>query len=332
MGGGRSRRDPMMIDPAAVPELRLKQLLMVLTLAEHNSFVATAAALRTSQPVITRSLQKLERLLGVRLFTRDTRGVEITPAGRTFTAMAERALTDLRCSIGALTDSGAGHAGRVTVATFSAFAAQTLPALIGRFRETGDIVVRVLECNQGEIVEAVRAGAADFGVAYVDGLPETVTGRMLSREPLYVLLPLTHPLARRRAAAVRWEQIKDATLVSLPPDTYLRRVTDLAAAACGIQLRHPVVVERTASLINHVEAGVGIGILPRGTLPPRPWSGFHAAAVDPAVSVSVGVIVPAGRWPAYPASGLLSMIVDDFADDTPPALRAAAYAVTPAGL
>jgi DNA-binding transcriptional LysR family regulator len=109
-------------------------------------------------------------------------------------------------------------------------------------------------------------------------------------------------------------------------------VTDLAAAACGIQLRHPVVVERTASLINHVEAGVGIGILPRGTLPPRPWSGFHAAQVEPAVSVSVGVIVPAGRWPSYPASSLLSLIVDDFADDAAPALRAAAYAITPAGV
>jgi DNA-binding transcriptional LysR family regulator len=246
--------------------------------------------------------------------------------------MAERALTDLRCSIGALTDVGAGHTGRVTIATFSAFAAQTLPGLIGRFRKTGDIVVRVLECNQGEIVEAVRAGVADFGVAYVDGLPETVTGRMLSQEPLYVLLPLAHPLARRRAAVVLWDQIKDATLVSLPPDSYLRRVTDLAAAACGIQLRHPVVVERTASLINHVEAGVGIGILPSGTLPPRPWSGFHVATVDPAVSVSVGVLVPAGRWPSYPASGLLSLIVDDFADDTAPMLRAAAYAATPTAL
>jgi len=322
----------MMIDPAAVPELRLRQLLMVLTLAEHNSFVATAAALKTSQPVITRSLQKIERMLGVRLFTRDTRGVAITPAGRTFTAMAERALTDLRASVGALTDNGAGQAGRVTIATFSAFAAQTLPALIGRFRDGRDIQVRVRESNQAEIVEAVRAGVADFGVAYVDGLPDTVTGRTLAQEPLYALLPLTHPLARRRPDLVRWDQMRDATLVSLPPDSYLRRVTDLSAAACGVQLRHPVVVERTGSLINHVEAGVGIGILPLGTLPPRPWIGFHAAAVEPAVWVSVGLIVPAGRCPEYPASSMMSLIVDEFAEDAVPAVRADAYAVTPAGL
>ncbi len=314
-----------MIDPAAVPELRIRQLLMVLTLAEHNSFVATAAALKTSQPVVTRSLQKVERLLGVRLFSRGTRGVEITPAGRTFTAMAERTLSDLRGSLGALTNNGAGRSGRLTIATFSAFAAQVLPTLIGRFREAGALEVRVIEGNQAEIVDAVRAGAADFGVGYVDALPDTVTGRTLTQEPLYALLPRAHPLARRRTAAVAWEQLKDVTLVSLPPDSHLRRVTDLSAATCGVQLRHAVVVERTSSLINHVEAGVGVGVLPGGCLPPRPWSGFHAVMIEPAIWLSVGTIVPAGRRLGDLATSMVAVIVDDFAEAAVAAAPAPAY-------
>ena len=305
-----------MIEPTAVPELRVRQLLLVLTLAEHHSFVATAAALKTSQPVVTRSLQKIERVVGVRLFVRGPRGVEITPAGRTFTAMAERALTDLRGSIGAIADTGAGRDGRVTIATFSAFAAEMLPHLIGRFRAAGDVEVRVLEGNQSEIVQDIRAGAADFGVGYVDDLPDTVTGRTLTREPLYVLLPPAHPLAVRRAATVTWEQLKDTALVSLPPDSHLRRVIDQAAAARGVQLQHAVVVERTASLLNHVEAGVGVGVMPAGALPPRPWGRFHAAFVDPALSVSVGVIVPAGRPLAKAPASLMALIVEEFAATT----------------
>ena len=63
---------------ADVPDIRAKELLTVVTLAEYGSFVAAAAHLKTSQPALTRTVKRVERVLGVTLFARNTRRVEIS--------------------------------------------------------------------------------------------------------------------------------------------------------------------------------------------------------------------------------------------------------------
>jgi DNA-binding transcriptional LysR family regulator len=77
---------------ATLPDLSARQLEAVLALAEYGSFVAAAARLGISQPALTRLLKRLEASLGVRLFERSTRRVQITAAGREFAAVAERML------------------------------------------------------------------------------------------------------------------------------------------------------------------------------------------------------------------------------------------------
>jgi DNA-binding transcriptional LysR family regulator len=88
-------------DRRAVPgigdlrDVSLRELMTFRTLAQQASFGKAAARLGVSQPAVTRTLLKLECLLGVQLFTRTTRHVTITPAGEEFLASVERALVDL---------------------------------------------------------------------------------------------------------------------------------------------------------------------------------------------------------------------------------------------
>ena len=103
--------------PSDVPDIRAKELLTVMALAEYGSFVAAAAYLKTSQPALTRTVKRVERVLGVTLFARNTRRVEITSAGREFVAVAERILNDLQLWLAPGQYSGIGvqqavHAGR----------------------------------------------------------------------------------------------------------------------------------------------------------------------------------------------------------------------------
>jgi hypothetical protein len=82
-----------------VPDLAARQLHAVLSVAEYGSFIAAAAFLQTSQPALTRTIKRVEDVLGVRLFDRTTRRVEITTAGKEFVSVAERMLNDLRISV-----------------------------------------------------------------------------------------------------------------------------------------------------------------------------------------------------------------------------------------
>ena len=298
--------------PSDVPDIRARELLTVVALAEYGSFVAAAAYLKTSQPALTRTVKRVERILGVTLFARNTRRVEITAAGREFVAVAERVLTDLQLTVRNMTEVSSEQRGRITLTTYSAFASHTLPDLVRRFRETRpSIELRIREGRQSEIVEDVRSGVADFGIGYVNTLPDMLQATLLRKEPLYAVIPSAHPLAKKRPK-VRLAELRDEPLVSPPSDTYLRRLIDGAAAAAGFNLRYAVTVERLLSVINHVRAGVGIAILPWGVLPPPPWTGFQTALLtEPPLTVSVGLISLRGRYLTPAAASLMALIQEE---------------------
>jgi DNA-binding transcriptional LysR family regulator len=74
--------------------------------------------------------------------------------------------------------------------TCSAFAPHALPELVRRYRETRPSMdVRIREGRQSEIVEDVRSGVADFGIGYVNTLPDMLQAAMLRKEPLYAVVP-----------------------------------------------------------------------------------------------------------------------------------------------
>jgi DNA-binding transcriptional LysR family regulator len=298
-------------DPADIPDLTARELLMVLALAEHRSFLATSAYLNTSQPAVTRTLKRVEQRLGVTLFARSTRHVEITAAGREFVAVAERVLHDLQIAVRSMRDISSEQRGQVIVSTYSAFAYQVLPPILQTYREARPQVdVRLREGRQPDILEDVRSGVADFGVGFVDGLGGSgVASTTLRRELLYVITPSQHPLAARRPRGIRFSDVARERLVSLPVDSFTRRLIDGAAASAGLHIRHALVVTRFESVVRYVAAGAGVGIVPAGALPVPRTPDFHAATlIEPSLFVTLGLITLTGRYLTPAAESLMAMI------------------------
>ena len=213
-----------------IPDLRTKELLTIIALAEYGSFVAAAAHLKTSQPALTRTVKRVERVLGVLLFARNTRRVEITPAGREFVAVAERMLNDLKITSRSLGEIAGEQRGRITVSTYSAFASQTMPPLAKCFLSTRPFVeLHVREGLQYDIFEDIRSGVADFGVGLIDTAEEPFRTEFLFREPLYVALPLGHKLCKPKRTSVGLAELKGAALVPMPTETIFRRAAQTAA-------------------------------------------------------------------------------------------------------
>jgi DNA-binding transcriptional LysR family regulator len=221
-------------------------------------------------------------------------------------------------------DVASEQRGQVIVSTYSAFAYHPFPAILAAYRETRpQIEVRIREGRQPDIIEDVRSGVADFGVGYVDTLPDTLQSVTLRREPLYVMCPASHPLAKQRATKVRLADIKDESLVSLPPDSFTRRIVDGAAASAGFALRHRLTVMRFESVVRYVRSGAGLGIIPAGAVPARPWRDFHPAVLTaPSIAVTVGLITLRGRYITPPSASLIAAIRDHFKHTETPARTA----------
>jgi DNA-binding transcriptional LysR family regulator len=258
----------MAMHPANVPDLTARQLHAVLAVAEYNSFIAAAAFLKTSQPALTRTIKRVEDVLGVRLFDRSTRRVAITAAGKEFVAVAERMLNDLRISVGSMREISAEQRGRIIVSSIMSVASGLFPAIVAKYRASRpgiEIVLR--EGVHGTVLEDVRSGTADLGATYVDDVPDFVEAKRMSREVFDVILPRSHPLAKTaRRSSVTLAELAKLPLVSLPHDSRTRRIIDGAAATAGYALQHVATVTQFATMMSFVRAGVGIAIVPSGAI------------------------------------------------------------------
>lgn len=116
-----------------VPDLSAPQLGAVLAVAEYRSFVAAANALKMSQPALTRTIKQVEAELGIALFSRGTRQVSVTDAGKEFAAHAERLLNDLRISVDNMRERAREPRGQIIVTSVISLANAVLPSLIAGY-------------------------------------------------------------------------------------------------------------------------------------------------------------------------------------------------------
>ena len=294
------------------PDLRTRELLTIVALTECGSFVAAAARMKMTQPSLTRTVKRLERILGVKLFARSTRHVEITPAGREFVAVAERMLNDLKILSRNLDECDGTQRGRVTMSTYAVFAGQSMPPIAQCFLSTRPFVeAHIRERSQNEMWDDIRSGVADFGVGLIAAADKAFQTKCLFQEPVYVVLPRGHRLCKLGRSSVRLAELKGEPLVSLGDDPIFHRVAEAAATSLGFSIRHAVIVACFSTILNHVKAGVGPAIVPSGVLPPAPWEDIEAyPLIRPTIERSVGIITLKGRY-LSPAATALAALVEE---------------------
>jgi DNA-binding transcriptional LysR family regulator len=291
----------------AIPDFSARQLEAVLALVEYGSFVAAAARLRMSQPALTRTIAHLEAELGVRLFDRTTRRVQVSAAGREFAAVADRMLNDLRITVQSVREVAQERRGLVVVSSVMSVAGAILPRLIARYRaDRPGVEIRLRESVHGSVLEDVRSGVADFGIGYIDELPDFAVGTPLGQETFCVVLPARHKLAGRRTLTL--SSLAGEPFVALPNDSRTQRTIDAAASAAGMTLRQMVVVTQIATLLSFVAAGVGLGIVPRGAVREPLGHRLRVVRLEPRLTRRIGLIALREREPTPAASGLLVLL------------------------
>jgi DNA-binding transcriptional LysR family regulator len=296
------------MDLSNIPDLGSRQLLAVLAIADYGSFIAAAAFLKTSQPALTRTIKRIEDVLGVSLFERTTRRVQLTAAGREFVAVAERVLNDLRISVRSMRDLANQQRGQVIVASIESVANGVLPRIIAEYHaDRPAIELQIREGVHGAVLEDIRSGIADLGITFVDELPDMIAVVPLGREVFHAVMPLQHRLALSRGVTMK--QIARDPLVSLPNDSQTRRAIDAAASKQGITLQHAVTVAQLATVMSFVRAGLGVAIVPGGASAGFNIDGLKTLPiVGPTLSRNLGLITLREREPTPAAIGISTLI------------------------
>jgi len=191
------------VQASSLPEVNSRQLRAVLAVAEYRSFIAAAAFLKTSQPALTRTIKQIEGALGASLFSRSTRQVSITEAGKEFAALAERLLNDLKIGVENVRELTEQRRGQITVASIMSLAHVALPRIIAEYnRHFPGIEIHLREGVHGNVEDDVRSGWADFGLGYVADMPEPFTTESLGAEGLLCRTAVTAQARARQGDRV----------------------------------------------------------------------------------------------------------------------------------
>ena len=186
---------PRMLDG----RLKFRHLLLVEALSAQGSVVGAAAALHVTQPVVTRSLQDLERILGVTLYERGPRGIHPTEFGDAFTQYARSALAEMNQASRHLAEIADATRGRVVIGTHLAGSNLLLPRAIAHLKKDRPalrIVVR--EAMPEALLEDLAAGKVDFIIGRLATVPpEGTIQQTLHEETIRVIARSGHPLAAR---------------------------------------------------------------------------------------------------------------------------------------
>src|SRR4029079_217525 len=143
----------------------LGDLRAFIAVAELASFRAAAETIHLSQPALSRRIEKLEDALGVRLFDRDTRNVELTAVGRDFSRKARALLDNLEDILLGVRDAVPNRWGQVALACVPSTVHYFLPAVLRDYHARFPrIRVRILDEGANEVLSAVAHGEVEIGV------------------------------------------------------------------------------------------------------------------------------------------------------------------------
>ena len=180
----------------ASPELR--HLRYFLAVARLQHVTRAADALHVTQSTLSHQLRQLEELLGVELFDRVGRGVQLTEAGRTFQTYATRALLEVEDGATAVRELGSLLRGNLRVGVIHTYNATLLPPALARFINAHPGVHVVVEDLPALAIEQdIADGRLDLGIAFAPAGHPDIVAEPLFEEALILAVPPRHPAAPR---------------------------------------------------------------------------------------------------------------------------------------
>lgn len=245
----------------------LRQLRAFVAVAQHGGFTVAAERLHVTQSALSVRIRGLERELGLRLFDRTTRMVELTDAGREFYPLAEKTLEDLSSAVAHSRELAEIKRGRVTVAATTLVSSILLPRAIARYgKDFPGVRVALRDgAPAGQIARMVLDGQVDIGIGPAAENEHELVALPLIVDTLELACPKGHPLTRK--SRVSWRDLAGQQLITLSGDNAMRQTIDQRLTEANVPIAPAYEVAFLSTALGLVDAGLGISVLPSHARP-----------------------------------------------------------------
>jgi DNA-binding transcriptional LysR family regulator len=302
---------------SSFPSMELRHLRYFVAIAEERSFTRAAERLWIAQPGLSTQIRRLETELGVKLFERHTRGVDLTAAGELFLERARVALAAAEAARSVGEDMEAGLVGSVRLGIATEAGLRRVPSLLAEFAgEHPGIELTVFESYSGTMLRDLRDERLDAVVAPSEFGSADLSSLHLGSESWAVLAGGGHRLAQGAGAVDVRELEGEALVVTGHRDgTGYDRVVAETLGELGATIR-PLRAGSGPALFAAVGSGQALALSTAAAA----VGGMVARPLEPAGELDFSLMWRTAESPA-PA---LSQLIESVGEPARPVLRAVA--------
>lgn len=245
--------------------MEFRHLRYFLAVADALHFTKAAEGLPVSQPALSAQVKQLEQEVGVPLFDRVGRSVQLTRAGAIFREHARRALREMELAQAAIAESEGLQRGTLAVGVVQTVNAYLIPEIVSRFSSLHPQVGLKLDELSGPDIEAgVRSGLLDVGIGFVPVTSERIESQHMFEEDFVFITSPHHRFAKRRHLSL--SALADQALILLPSIFCTRRLLNASFEQAGVQPKIIVEMNSIEGILATVRASKLATILPRLSL------------------------------------------------------------------
>ena len=247
--------------------MEIRHLRYFIAVSESLHFGRAAEQLHISQPPLTRQIQQLEEELGVTLFARTNRRVELTSVGQQFLAEARPLLAQFDSLKHHVGETAAGRLGKLAIGFISVADYHVLPSLLREFQSRyPNVTLNLREATTDLQLDALRNGEIDIGIVLAPLTDPTLRFQPLFQEELVAVLPSSNEKVRGPGLA---KAISVGTLENQPFVMFPRHsapgLYDAIVGACeraGFAPRVAQEAIQMQTIISLVSVGMGVALVP----------------------------------------------------------------------
>ncbi|NBD24947.1 LysR family transcriptional regulator [Paenibacillus glycinis] len=238
--------------------MELLQLHYFLAVARSEHMTEAARSLHVTQSSLSRTIQRLEEDLGVCLFDRVGRKLQLNEFGRRFLRRAERALFELEQGKLELSELASPDHGTIELGVTSA---SVLHDILRKFRsKRPNIQFHVQMLSTQEMITLLERGEVDYCLSSPPVERDDIECQVVYVDPILVAVPTGHRLADR--SSVSLTELKEEWFVGVKAGYGTRDLVDAICRSVGFAPRYVYEGDEPARLVNLVEADIGIAFIP----------------------------------------------------------------------
>ena len=276
--------------------MELRHLRYFMVLAEQLHFGRAAGRLFISQPPLSRQIKELELELGVTLFLRDNKRVELTEAGKYFLREVKGILGRLERTTAQLTKIDQSLAGEINIGYISSIDKKKLGTLIKELHQTHPYLqTKLFELSTEKQIHGLTEGRLDVGIIRGPNLSAAVCTEPLYKDGFCLVLPADIQLPQKFSA------LGKLPFISYPAShvpVYHHQMLAYAAAL-GFTPHLNYECNNMAAILELVELGAGISIVPADLMQQYRQLNIRFYK-DNATGIGTQVLLAYSKDPAHP--------------------------------